>query len=76
MLATAYWATSTQGGVTQRGVVLTYLLSLVIGSQKTSPPPPPEYPSRVVSSAALTVRISFRSPKLGQGSNLLNKIKS
>ena len=31
--ATAYWATSAQGGVTRRGVVLTYLLSLVIGSQ-------------------------------------------
>ena len=28
-----YWATSAQGGVTRRGVVLTYLLSLVIGSQ-------------------------------------------
>jgi len=26
-------ATSAQGGVTRRGVVLTYLLSLVIGSQ-------------------------------------------
>ena len=35
MLATAYWATSAaaQGGVTRQGVVLTYLLSLVIGSQ-------------------------------------------
>ncbi len=35
VLATAYWATSAQGGVTRRGVVLvlTYLLSLVIGSQ-------------------------------------------
>ena len=31
-LATAYWATSAQGGVIRRGVVLTYLLSLVIGS--------------------------------------------
>jgi len=31
--ATAYWATSAQGGVTRRGVVLTYRLSLVIGSQ-------------------------------------------
>jgi len=29
----SYWATSAQGGVTRRGVVLTYLLSLVIGSQ-------------------------------------------
>jgi len=29
----AYWATSAQGGVTRRGVVLTYLLSIVIGSQ-------------------------------------------
>jgi len=33
VLATAYWATSVQGGVTRRGVVLTYRLSLVIGSQ-------------------------------------------
>jgi len=33
VLATAYWATSAQGGVTRQGVVLTYLLSLVIGSQ-------------------------------------------
>ena len=33
VLATAYWVTSAQGGVTRRGVVLTYLLSLVIGSQ-------------------------------------------
>jgi hypothetical protein len=33
VLATAYWATSAQGGVTRRGVVLTYRLSLVIGSQ-------------------------------------------
>ena len=33
MLATAYWATSAQGGVTGQGVLLTYLLSLVIGSQ-------------------------------------------
>ena len=32
VLATAYWATSAQGGDTRRGVVLTYLLSLVIGS--------------------------------------------
>ena len=33
MLATAYWATSAQSGITRQGVVLTYLLSLVIGSQ-------------------------------------------
>ena len=33
VFATAYWAMSAQGGVTRRGVVLTYLLSLVIGSQ-------------------------------------------
>ena len=33
VLATAYWATSSQGGVTRQGVVLTYLLSIVIGSQ-------------------------------------------
>jgi len=31
VFATAYWATSAQGGVTRQGVVLTYLLSLVIG---------------------------------------------
>ena len=37
MLATAYWAASARGGVTRQGVVLTYLLSFVIGSQ--SPPP-------------------------------------
>ena len=29
MLATAYWVTSAQGGVTRQGVVRTYLLSLV-----------------------------------------------
>jgi len=33
VLATAYWATSAQGGVTRQGVVLTYLLSLIIGSE-------------------------------------------
>jgi len=35
VLATAYWATSAQGGVTRMGVTtpLTYLLSLVICSQ-------------------------------------------
>ena len=33
VLATAYWATSAQGGATRRGVVLTYRLSLVIDSQ-------------------------------------------
>ena len=33
VLATVYGAPSAQGGVTRQGVVLTYLLSLVIGSQ-------------------------------------------
>ena len=40
VLATAYWATSAQGGVTRQGVVLTYLLSFVIGSQYNLLPPP------------------------------------
>ena len=34
MLATAYWATSAQGGVTRQGVVLTYLLSFLVDSQQ------------------------------------------
>ena len=34
MLAAAYWAASAQGGVTRQGVVLTYLLSFVVGSQE------------------------------------------
>ena len=33
VLATVYWAPSSQGGVTRQGVVLTYPLSFVIDSQ-------------------------------------------
>ena len=40
MLATAYWATSAQGGVTRRGVVLTKP-SVTCYRQSIKPPPPP-----------------------------------
>ena len=33
VLATVYWDPSAQGGVTQQGVVLAYLLSFVMDSQ-------------------------------------------